>query len=271
MSDPPAPASMAPARSRPPSWCWPTAPSSRAAASARAGKAVGEVCFNTSMTGYQEILTDPSYAGQIITFTFPHIGNVGANPEDIETIDPGGARLRAREPTSPSRRTTARRQHLDAWLRLAQPRRRIAGVDTRRADPADPRRRRANGVIAHRQDGEFDLAGAARRGRRPGPGSKAWTSPRTSPAARPISWDETRLALGRRLWPSQTAPQLPRRRRRLRRQAQHPALPRRRRLPTSPWCRRRPPPTTSCATSPTASSCRTARAIRRRPATTPCR
>ena len=52
------------------------------------GRAVGEVCFNTSMTGYQEILTDPSYAGQIITFTFPHIGNVGANPEDIETLNP---------------------------------------------------------------------------------------------------------------------------------------------------------------------------------------
>ncbi len=47
------------------------------------GTAVGEVCFNTSITGYQEILTDPSYAGQIITFTFPHIGNVGTNPEDI--------------------------------------------------------------------------------------------------------------------------------------------------------------------------------------------
>src|SRR5256885_17086198 len=50
--------------------------------------AVGEVCFNTSMTGYQEIITDPSYAGQIISFTFPHIGNVGTNPEDIESINP---------------------------------------------------------------------------------------------------------------------------------------------------------------------------------------
>src|SRR5208283_2875218 len=51
------------------------------------GSAVGEVCFNTAMTGYQEILTDPSYAGQIITFTFPHIGNVGTNDEDIETVN----------------------------------------------------------------------------------------------------------------------------------------------------------------------------------------
>src|SRR6266571_1419264 len=57
------------------------------------GDAVGEVCFNTSMTGYQEILTDPSYAGQIITFTFPHIGNVGANPEDIETTTPAARGL----------------------------------------------------------------------------------------------------------------------------------------------------------------------------------
>ena len=60
------------------------------------GKAVGEVCFNTSMTGYQEIMTDPSYAGQIITFTFPHIGNVGANPEDIETVTPAARGAAAR-------------------------------------------------------------------------------------------------------------------------------------------------------------------------------
>jgi carbamoyl-phosphate synthase small subunit len=51
---------------------------------------VAELCFNTAMTGYQEIMTDPSYAGQIVTFTFPHIGNVGVNPEDDETADPGG-------------------------------------------------------------------------------------------------------------------------------------------------------------------------------------
>src|ERR1700753_4100952 len=55
------------------------------------GEAVGEVCFNTAMTGYQEILTDPSYAGQIITFTFPHIGNVGVNDEDIETVNTAAA------------------------------------------------------------------------------------------------------------------------------------------------------------------------------------
>ena len=68
------------------------------------GTAIGEVCFNTSMTGYQEIMTDPSYAGQIISFTFPHIGNVGANPEDIETTTPAA---RPMVPL-PSLRTAAR-------------------------------------------------------------------------------------------------------------------------------------------------------------------
>src|SRR5437660_8493200 len=93
------------------------------------GQAVGEVCFNTSITGYQEILTDPSYAGQIITFTFPHIGNVGANPEDIEatTIAARGLVVN-RDITDPSNwRAT---QGLDAWLR-SQNIPGIAGVDTR--------------------------------------------------------------------------------------------------------------------------------------------
>src|ERR1700689_2227286 len=83
------------------------------------GAAVGEVCFNTAMTGYQEILTDPSYAGQIITFTFPHIGNVGVNDEDIETVNlaatPGarGVILHSRI-TRPSNYRAPRR--LDQWL-----------------------------------------------------------------------------------------------------------------------------------------------------------
>ena len=76
------------------------------------GAAVGEVCFNTAMTGYEEILTDPSYAGQIVTFTFPHIGNVGTNDEDIETINPASASgVRGVVIHAPItiRRTTARR------------------------------------------------------------------------------------------------------------------------------------------------------------------
>src|SRR5437660_4262207 len=93
------------------------------------GHAVGEVCFNTAMTGYQEILTDPSYAGQIITFTFPHIGNVGANAEDIETVTPPARGLVLRDrPTAPSNYRAD--QPLDAWPKthgLVG----ICGVDTR--------------------------------------------------------------------------------------------------------------------------------------------
>ena len=85
-----------------------------------AGHAVGEVCFNTAMTGYEEILTDPSYAGQIITFTFPHIGNVGTNEEDIETVNmaatPGarGVILHSAITSQSNYRAT---RHLDQWLK----------------------------------------------------------------------------------------------------------------------------------------------------------
>src|SRR5437764_8940746 len=94
------------------------------------GQAVGEVCFNTSITGYQEIMTDPSYAGQIITFTFPHIGNVGANPEDIEAATPAARGcVLARDITQPSNwRTTV---DFSEWLRRNELSG-IAGVDTRR-------------------------------------------------------------------------------------------------------------------------------------------
>ena len=90
---------------------------------------VGEICFNTSMTGYQEILTDPSYAGQIITFTFPHIGNVGANDQDFETITPAALGLIVRQAvTNPaSWRATS---DLDSWLKTHNlPG--ISGIDTR--------------------------------------------------------------------------------------------------------------------------------------------
>src|SRR5258705_8634445 len=100
------------------------------------GEAVGEVCFNTALTGYQEILTDPSYAGQIITFTFPHIGNVGTNDEDIETTTPAarGCILSA-DVTEPSSWRAAR--PLGAWLR-AHRLVAISGVDTRRPTPRIP-------------------------------------------------------------------------------------------------------------------------------------
>ncbi|MEC8288943.1 MAG: carbamoyl-phosphate synthase domain-containing protein, partial [Pseudomonadota bacterium] len=93
------------------------------------GSTVGEICFNTSITGYQEILTDPSYAGQIINFTFPHIGNVGTNLEDNESTTPAarGLILRA-EITNPS--NWRARKNLDEWLK-SRNLIGIAGVDTR--------------------------------------------------------------------------------------------------------------------------------------------
>ncbi|MFA6113917.1 MAG: glutamine-hydrolyzing carbamoyl-phosphate synthase small subunit [Sphingomonas sp.] len=119
------------------------------------GEAVGEVCFHTAMTGYQEVMTDPSFAGQIITFTFPHIGNVGANPEDIEANDPHALGIIVREDvTAPSNFRSVER--LDDWMKRHD-RIGLSGIDTR----ALTRRIRTggapNGVISHRADGKFDL------------------------------------------------------------------------------------------------------------------
>lgn len=123
------------------------------------GEAVAEVCFNTALTGYQEVLTDPSYASQIVTFTFPHIGNVGANGEDIEDLNPAaragavGAVFRA-DVTDPSSYRSA--GHLDAWLK----RRGVvamAGVDTRALTALIREKGMPNAVIAHAPDGNFDV------------------------------------------------------------------------------------------------------------------
>jgi hypothetical protein len=125
------------------------------------GQAVGEVCFNTAMTGYEEILTDPSYAGQLITFTFPHIGNVGTNDEDIETVNmaatPGarGVILRAAI-SDPSNYRSAK--HLDAWLK-ARGIIGLCGIDTRALTALIRSRGMPNAVIAHAKDGQFDLHG----------------------------------------------------------------------------------------------------------------
>lgn len=123
------------------------------------GQAVGEICFNTAMTGYQEILTDPSYSGQIITFTFPHIGNVGANDEDIETVNmaaESGIRgvVLAAGITDPANYRAAK--HLDAWLK-SRNLIGISGVDTRALTALIREKGVPNGVIAHAPDGEFDL------------------------------------------------------------------------------------------------------------------
>jgi carbamoyl-phosphate synthase small subunit len=120
------------------------------------GNAVGEVCFNTAMTGYQEVMTDPSYAGQIINFTFPHIGNVGSNPEDVEALNPHalGAIVR-QDVTAPSNfRST---QHFDTWMK-ANGRIGISGVDTRALTRMIREAGAPNAVIAHAPDGVFDVA-----------------------------------------------------------------------------------------------------------------
>ncbi len=124
------------------------------------GSAVGEVCFNTAMTGYQEILTDPSYAGQIITFTFPHVGNVGTNDEDIETVNMAaatGARgvILHTDITDPSNYRSTR--HLDAWLK-ARGIIGLAGIDTRALTAMIRDKGMPNGVIVHEASGKFDLA-----------------------------------------------------------------------------------------------------------------
>ncbi|HZB90925.1 MAG TPA: glutamine-hydrolyzing carbamoyl-phosphate synthase small subunit [Stellaceae bacterium] len=158
------------------------------------GVAVGEVCFNTSMTGYQEIMTDPSYAGQIITFTFPHIGNVGANPEDIETLTPAarGLVLRA-DITHPSNYRAA--QHFDAWLKshgLAG----IAGVDTRRLTRRIRDLGAPNGALCHAADGRIDIAALTATARQ-WPGLEGMDLAKEVTCRQTYSWDEARWVAGR--------------------------------------------------------------------------
>ena len=132
-----------------------------------AGEAVGEVCFNTAMTGYQEILTDPSYMAQIVAFTFPHVGNVGTNLEDLEQVS-GAAETAARGaifrdvPTAPA--NWRANSDLDGWMK-----RRgvvgLAGVDTRALTRAIREKGMPHGVIAHSPTGEFDLEALVARAR----------------------------------------------------------------------------------------------------------
>ena len=120
------------------------------------GAAVGEVCFNTAMTGYQEVMTDPSYAGQIINFTFPHIGNIGTNPEDIEATNPHALGCIVRQDvTDPSNfRNT---QHFVQWM-VQNGRIGLSGIDTRALTRLIRLKGAPNAVIAHNAKGQFDLA-----------------------------------------------------------------------------------------------------------------
>ena len=154
-----------------------------------AGHKVGEVVFNTSITGYQEVMTDPSYAGQIITFTFPHIGNVGANPEDLESTTPAARGCIIRDDiTEPSNYRA--KQHLDVWLKsngLIG----LAGLDTRRLTRRIRDKGPPNGVVAHHPDGQFDIPALVKE-------AKAWPGLNGMDLAKDVtcrqqySWSETR-------------------------------------------------------------------------------
>ncbi|ACI92268.1 carbamoyl-phosphate synthase, small subunit [Afipia carboxidovorans OM5] len=156
------------------------------------GSAVGEVCFNTAMTGYEEILTDPSYAGQLITFTFPHIGNVGANDEDIETVNmaatPGarGAILRA-SITEPSNYRASR--HLDAWL-AARGIIGLSGIDTRALTALIREKGMPNAVIAYNKNGVFDID-ALKKEAAAWPGLVGMDLVPMVTSAQRYDWDET--------------------------------------------------------------------------------
>ena len=163
---------------------------------------VGEVCFNTGMTGYQETLTDPSYAGQIITFTFPHIGNVGTNQEDLEatTIAARGVVVK-QDITHPSNWRAA--QGLDGWLR-SRGVTGIAGVDTRALTIRIRDAGAPTGVLCFPASGRFDL-GALRAQADAWPGLEGMDLAKEVSCRQTYSWDETRWA-----WPDgtgrQTAP-----------------------------------------------------------------
>ncbi len=157
------------------------------------GQTVAELCFNTAMTGYQEIMTDPSYAGQIVTFTFPHIGNVGVNPDDDETGDPVADGMVVKwDPTLASNwRAT---EELKTWLerrgRIA-----IGGVDTRRLTRAIRQQGAPHVALAHDPDGNFDIAAlvAAARGFA---GLEGMDLAKDVTCAQSYRWDEMRWA-----WP----------------------------------------------------------------------
>jgi carbamoyl-phosphate synthase small subunit len=153
-----------------------------------ATEAVGEVCFNTAMTGYQEILADPSYAGQIVAFTFPHIGIVGANDEDIESITPAvrGVIVRAHAETPSNYRALIT---LDRWLKRHNiPG--LSGIDTRRLTARIRENGMPHGVIAHNADGHFDMS-ALRAKAKDFPGLVGLDLAKEVTCRQMFTWDET--------------------------------------------------------------------------------
>ena len=162
-----------------------------------AGHAVGEVCFNTAMTGYEEILTDPSYAGQIITFTFPHIGNVGTNEEDLETVNmaatPGARGMILHSSiTEPSNYRATR--HLDQWLR-SRGVVGLSGIDTRALTALIREKGMPNAVIAHSPNGQFDLP-TLKKEAREWPGLIGMDLVPMVTSGQRFTWDETPWEFG---------------------------------------------------------------------------
>jgi len=189
------------------------------------GKVQAEVCFNTALTGYEEILTDPSYLGQIVTFTFPHVGNVGTNAEDIEDLTPAarhgavGVIFKA-DITDPSNYRAA--QHLDAWLK-ARGIIGLCGVDTRALTAWIRENGAPNAVIAHDPAGVFDLETLKAE-------AKAWSGlegldlAKVATSGQSSVWTETPWVWNKGFGTlGAEDAKYHRRLRRLRREAQHPA------------------------------------------------
>jgi len=157
------------------------------------GQTQAELCFNTAMTGYQEIMTDPSYAGQIVTFTFPHVGNVGVTPEDDESADPVAAGMVVKwDPTAPSNWRAA--GPLADWL-AGRGRIGIGGVDTRRLTRAIRQQGAPHVALAHDPEGRFDIE-ALVAAARAFPGLEGVDLAREVTCAQSYRWDEMRWA-----WP----------------------------------------------------------------------
>ncbi|WP_299784942.1 glutamine-hydrolyzing carbamoyl-phosphate synthase small subunit [uncultured Marivita sp.] len=157
------------------------------------GTSVAELCFNTAMTGYQEIMTDPSYAGQIVTFTFPHIGNVGVNPDDDETADPVAEGMVVKwMPTQSSNWRAV--QELGDWL-SARGRIAIGGVDTRRLTRAIRQLGAPHVALEHNPEGTFDIAALVEKARA-FPGLEGLDLAKNVTCAQSYRWDEMRWA-----WP----------------------------------------------------------------------
>ena len=157
------------------------------------GVRVAELCFNTAMTGYQEIMTDPSYAGQVVTFTFPHIGNTGATPEDDETADPVACGMVVKwDPTLASNwRAT---EELTEWLQR-RGRIGIGGIDTRRLTRAIRQQGAPHVALAHDPEGNFDLEALVAKARA-FEGLEGKDLAKDVTCAQSYRWDEMRWA-----WP----------------------------------------------------------------------